>query len=436
MKKTLIITYYWPPSGGGGVQRWLKFSKYLPEAGWIPVIYTPENPDSSVYDESLQKEIHPQTEIIKHPIWEPYHAYRMLTGKKKDEKFKAGYISEAAKGGFKERISVFIRGNLLIPDPRMFWINPSVRFLSKYLKENHVDLIVSTGPPHSMHMIALKLKKKLNIPWIADFRDPWTNIDFYDALKLTHWADKRHRKMEEKVLKAADRVVTVSWNWAEQIKNDHKIDVDVITNGFDFEDFQNEETGLTKKFTITHVGAFNQDRNPFHFWEALHSMVLSDKEFQNNLEIILIGQTDQKVIESIEKQGLKDNLTLISFVEHKKINHYLKQSQLLLLPINNTQNSLGIVPGKIFEYLAAKRPVFAIGPVNGDSGKIITGQKAGIICNFDDADNIKLNLLTYYTQYKEGRLNIDDSDMEKYSRKVLAKQFISLFDKIKNAKGL
>lgn len=436
MKKVLIITYYWPPSGGGGVQRWLKFSKYLPEAGWIPVIYTPQNPDSSVYDDSLEKEIHPLSQIIKHPIWEPYQLYRLLTHKKKTEKFKAGYISEASKGGFKERVSVFVRGNFLIPDPRMFWINPSVKFLSKYLKENPVDLIISTGPPHSMHMIALKLKSKLNMPWIADFRDPWTNIDFYDALKLTRWADKRHRKMEKKVFKSADRIVTVSWNWAEQIENDNEINVDVITNGFDSEDISGEKTELSRKFTITHVGAFNQDRNPHRFWEALHSMVKLNKEFQNDLEIILIGQTDPKVIESIEKQGLKENLTLISFVEHKKINQHLSQSQLLLLPINKTQNSLGIVPGKVFEYLAAKRPIFAIGPVEGDSGKIITEQKAGIICGFDDAEDIKLNLEKYYSLYKEGRLTIEASDLDKYSRKVLAKQFISLFDKIRNTEGL
>jgi len=284
-----------------------------------------------------------------------------------------------------------------------------------------------------MHMIALKLKSKLNIPWIADFRDPWTNIDFYDTLKLTRWADKRHRKMEEKVFKSADRVVTVSWNWAKQIRNDHKIDVDVITNGFDFEDFSNETTELTHNFSITHVGAFNQDRNPQHLWNALKLLAQNDKEFQKRLEIILIGQTDPQITADIEKFGLRENLTLIPFVEHKKIDHYLRRSQILLLPINNTRNSLGIIPGKVFEYLAAKRPIIAIGPVDGDSAMIIKDQKAGLICGFDDAENIKLILEKYYSLYKEGRLTIDVSDLDKYSRKVLAKQFISLYDKISTA---
>lgn len=196
MKRVLIITYYWPPSGGGGVMRWLKMSKYLPEFGWQPVIYTPENPDPSVKDESLLKEIHPIAEIVKTPIWEPYDIYRKLTGKKKSDSFKAGYISEASRGNWKDKISVFLRGNLLIPDPRAFWVNPSVRFLRDYLNQNPVDLIITTGPPHSMHLIGLKLKKHINVPWLADFRDPWTEIDFYHRLKLTRWADRIHQKLE------------------------------------------------------------------------------------------------------------------------------------------------------------------------------------------------------------------------------------------------
>jgi glycosyltransferase involved in cell wall biosynthesis len=198
MKKILIITYYWPPSGGGGVMRWLKMSKYLPELGWKPIIYTPENPDASVTDVSLLEEIHPETETLKTPIWEPYKIFRFLTGKKKSEKFKPGYISEASGGDWKSKVSVFIRGNLLIPDPRKFWIKPSVKFLSQYLEEHPVDLIVSTGPPHSMHLIALELKKKFGTCWIADFRDPWTDIDFYDKLRLTRWADQQHRNLEKR----------------------------------------------------------------------------------------------------------------------------------------------------------------------------------------------------------------------------------------------
>ena len=191
MNRVLIISYYWPPSGGAGVQRWLKFSKYLRDFGWEPVIYTPENPESPDVDKSLLKDIPPGIEVIKKQIWEPYDAYKRFIGQKKDEKIQAGFLSEKKRNPLFENISVWIRGNFFIPDARRFWIKPSIRFLIKYLAAHPVNAIVSTGPPHSMHLIALGLKKKLNIPWLADFRDPWTTIDFYHQLHLTRQADKK-----------------------------------------------------------------------------------------------------------------------------------------------------------------------------------------------------------------------------------------------------
>ena len=250
--------------------RWLKMSKYLPEFGWQPVIYTPENPDPSVTDESLETEVHPTTEIIRTPIWEPYDLYRRLTGKKSDTKFKSGYISEAARGNWKEKLSVFLRGNLLIPDPRVFWVRPSIKFLHKYLANNPVDLIVTTGPPHSMHLIGAGLKKHFkNIPWLADFRDPWTEIDFYHRLKLTRLADAMHRKMEKKILKMADIVTTVSPYLKGTTEKLAGRRVDVIYNGFDPADFSLEISPDHNYFSISHFGAFNRDRNPSFLWKAL-----------------------------------------------------------------------------------------------------------------------------------------------------------------------
>ena len=240
MKKVLIITYYWPPSGGGGVMRWLKMSKFLPELGWQPVVFTPENPDPSVTDESLLQEIHKDIIEIKTPIWEPYDFFRKITGKKSGTKFKSGYISEASEGNWKNKIAVFIRGNFLIPDPRKFWIKPSIKYLTKYLAENHVDLIISTGPPHSMHLIALGLRNKFDIPWIADFRDPWTDIDFYHKLKLTRLADRIHRKLEKRVLARANHIVTVSPGCASDLEKIAKRKIEVINNGFDPTDFDFE----------------------------------------------------------------------------------------------------------------------------------------------------------------------------------------------------
>ena len=426
MKKVLIITYYWPPSGGGGVMRWLKMSKFLPELGWQPVIFTPENPDPSVIDESLLQEIHPETIEIKTPIWEPYHLYRKLTGKKSGAKFKAGYISEASEGSWKSRLSVFIRGNFLIPDPRIFWVSPSINFLTKYLKENPVDLIVSTGPPHSMHLIALGLKKKFEIPWIADFRDPWTDIDFYHKLKLTRLADKKHRQLEKKVLSTADYLVTVSRGCAEGLLKIGNRKIEVVTNGYDPSDYEFEKPGLDKTFTISHFGAFNKDRNPVALWLAMDELATENPDFRNLLRIKLYGQTDASVINDIKKHNLTDNLVIIEHLPHQKGLVELCKSQVLLLPLNNTPNVKGILTGKMFEYIALQRPILAIGPTDADFAEILRETNSGISLNFDDLPGIKNALQNYFNLFNENKLMVKPGAYEKYSRKNLAKQFVNL----------
>ena len=262
MKKVLVITYYWPPSGGAGVQRWLKFVKYLNEFGWEPIIYTPENPEVPAIDNSLIKDVPEGLLVLKTKVWEPYSAYKRFVGRKKNDSIKAGFLSEKKNPSFTEKIAVYVRGNYFIPDARKYWIKPSIKYLLEYLKDNPVDVMVSTGPPHSMHMIALGIKEKLNIPWLADFRDPWTNIDFYDKLMLSSSADKKHKRMEQQVLKTADQLVTVSWNWAKDFEDLGAGKTEVITNGFDPEDFENNKENSSEKFEIIHIGSMNKDRNP------------------------------------------------------------------------------------------------------------------------------------------------------------------------------
>ena len=264
MPKVLIITYYWPPSGGGGVQRWLKFVKYLPEFGWQPVVYTPENPESPAEDHSLLNDIPEQAVIVKKTIWEPYRVYKKFTGKGSDAKINTGFLTEEKSNSLLEKISVFIRGNLFIPDARKFWINPSIRFLKKYLKDHPVDVIISTGPPHSMHLIALGLKKYFPIPWIADFRDPWTHIDFYDQLMLTRSSDRKHKKLEKTVLSKAEKVIAVGKQLGEELVSLGATDLTVLRNGHDIEEHENSV--MDKKFSILHAGSMNNDRNHPVFW--------------------------------------------------------------------------------------------------------------------------------------------------------------------------
>jgi glycosyltransferase involved in cell wall biosynthesis len=426
MKRVLIISYYWPPAGGGGVMRWLKMSKYLPEWGWQPVICTPENPDPSVIDESLLQEVPPEAEILKVHIWEPYDLYRKLSGKPETTRFKAGHITEASKGGWKDKLAVFIRGNFLIPDPRVFWVNTAVSFLKKYLKENPVDLIVSTGPPHSMHLVALKLKKHFPTPWLADFRDPWTDIDFYHQLKLTRLADNIHHRMEKKVLTRADVVTVVSPDIKRTTEKLCGRTVHVVYNGYDPEDFGDIDKVDGGYFIVSHFGAFNRDRNPSALWKALAELSSEIPAFKEKLKIRLVGQTDTTIVNDLGQWGLSGTLEVIPHKEHKAGLKLLGQSAVLLLPLNDAPNARGILPGKMFEYLALNRPILAIGPKGSDCETIILKTGAGAYCDFGDNEGLKISLGKMFTDWQKGERIVNARDIERFSRRNLAGKMMEL----------
>lgn len=429
MKKVLVITYYWPPSGGAGVQRWLKFTKYLRNYGWEPIIYTPENPEPPAFDHSLEKDIPEGIHVIKTRIWEPYSAYKRFVGRKKEDSIKGGFLSENKRPSLTEKISVWIRGNFFIPDARKFWIKPSVRFLVDYLKKNPVDAIVSTGPPHSMHRIALGIKKKLNVPWLADFRDPWTNIDFYDDLMLTKFAHRKHLRLEREVLSTADKVVTVSWNWAKDFEKLCGRKIDVVTNGYDPEDFKNlSENSGNERFVLCHIGSLNKDRNPEFLWKCLAQIVKADPDFDRDLRIRFIGQVDYKVFDDLTRFNLMKRTEKIDYLPHDETLKKSSESSALLLLLNNTPNVDGIIPGKVFEYLALKRPILCIGVDTGDSARIINESKAGSVINFGDEERCISFIKELYKNYKNKTLTVSSSGIEKYSRQEKAKEITGILD--------
>jgi glycosyltransferase involved in cell wall biosynthesis len=431
MKKVLIITYYWPPMGGGGVQRWLKMTKYFREFGWEPVIFTTENGEASVVDESMLAEIPKGIETLRVPIWEPFGLYKKLLGKNKDERIAPSLGQETKGNSTLHNLSIWVRGNFFIPDARMFWIKPSSKFLKKYLEENKIDAIISTGPPHSTHLIAYNATRKNNIPWVADFRDPWTNIDFYHKLMLTKWADKRHKKLEQRVLINADAVVTVSWSWAKDFEKLIDKKIEVITNGFDPDDFnQTKQVMLDKKFTITHAGSLNEDRNPTILWKVLSDLVKELDGFKNDLEIKFIGQVDISASNEIKQYGLENYFTRINHLPHHLVIKEIMKSQTLLLPLNDVPNIDGVVPGKLYEYIGAKRPIICIGKPTGDSAKIILETKAGSVTDFNDYQSLKDNIVDYYNSYKKQNLHISSEGFEKYSRKILAGSFAKKLDEL------
>jgi len=431
MKKALIITYYWPPSGGAGVQRWLKFVKYLGNYHWEPIIYTPENPEFPENDPSLLSDIPPGTEIWKLPIWEPYNAYKKMMGRKKEDKINAAFLSEKKNNQTLESISVWTRGNLFIPDARKFWIKPSIRFLKKQLKAHPVDAIVSTGPPHSMHLIALPLSKMFHLPWLADFRDPWTNIDFYKDLKLTRWADSRHRRLEKNILQQANAVTVISKTMADDFQLLHPRHYEVITNGFDDSDLEPvAPLGTDPNFSIAHIGTLTGSRNPVTLWEALKQLLPENEDLQKDLEIKLIGKVDYTVMESLQQYGLLPFVSKIDYMPHNEVIQNQRKAQVLLLIINNTPNSKMILTGKFFEYLAAERPILCLGPEGGDAAHILEATKSGLMAGFGEVDKMKTHILTLYRQYKTGAPSPKPQNIQQYSRKILTRRLASLLDQI------
>ena len=437
MEKVLILTYYWPPAGGAGVQRWQKFVKYMRDFNWEPVVYTALNGEMPVIDNSLEKDVPAGLTVIKTPIWEPYTIYKRFIGRKKEDKINASFLSENKKTGITEKISIWLRGNFFIPDARKFWIKPSIRYLEKYIAANKINYIISSGPPHSMHLIALGLvKENKNIKWIADFRDPWTNIDFYDKLMLTPMADKKHHRLELEVLKNAGLVLSIGKSMNDELigiyKNAGGNNIEkfkVITNGFDADDLN---TGTSEKdtvFSIAHIGTLVKDRNPEVLWRVLSKLVKNNPEFRDQLQIKLVGKIDIHVKERIEAFGLSSFVHKIEYLPHAEVIKEQIKSAVLLLLVNNTKNARGILTGKVFEYMASRVPILAVGPPDGDLAEVLRQTGTGLISDFTDEVSLEKNILDYFHGTVSQPNNVE---VEKYSRKGLTKTLCELLDDMRN----
>lgn len=433
MKRVLIISYYWPPSGGSGVQRWVKFSKYLPSEGWQPVIYTPENPELTAIDKSMDNDIPPEAEVIKRRIVEPYGIYRKLTGagKNADNGVKQQEVNPISGGkkSFMQKVSLFLRANIFVPDPRFLWIRPSVRFLKKYLKENPVDLIVSSGPPHSMHLIARKLAKETSLPWIADFRDPWTRLFYMKYLPQTSRTLKRQKRMELDVLNDASAIVAVTDGVQAEFRAMTATPVECITNGYDEDDFRQlvEPDGY---FNLTHTGLLASNGNPEVLWKVLGEMCRQDEEFKNMMRLRLVGKVDKEVMESIVSEGIEENVRNLGYQSHQVATKEQINASVLLLPLRIGEELKTIIPGKMFEYLAASHPILGIGQTDGEMAKIINSTKAGVVFDWNDYESVKHYMNSCWNRFKEGSLHSDAENITKYSRRELTARMARLMDSL------
>lgn len=422
--KILILTYYWPPSGGSGVQRWLQFVKYLQDFGVTPVVYTVENPSYAIQDPSLESEIPEGVEVLRRPIWEPY-AWASFLSKKKNAT-QAGFLTKSPT--FFGKLVRYVRANYFIPDARKFWIRPSVHYLEAYLQKNPVDAIISSGPPHSLHLIGMQLKRKTQIPWVSDFRDPWTAIDYFQDLPLTKKSRQKHWKLEAEVLQNSDAVWVVGKTMQKNFSNFNK-ETKVVPNGYDFAISENNLV-LDAQFTITHVGMMNEDRNPHLLWEVLQELSEEVAGFSKNVKIQLIGKVASRVLEGIQKSGLKSHTEHLDYLPHREVRDFQKQSQVLLVVVNNVPSAKGIVTGKIFEYLAAKRPILAIGPEDGDLAGILEETRGGVIAGFENKEKLKEAVLTFYKAYLEKETTLVSRGIEKYHRKEITAQLVNYLKEV------
>ena len=425
--KILIITYYWPPAGGPGVQRWLKFVKYLPEFGFQPIVYIPENPSYPIIDEKLISEVTNQAIILRNKIVEPYQWASFLS-KNKTTKISSGIIPNKKKQTFLDQILLWIRGNLFIPDARVFWVKPSVKYLEKYISENGITTIITSGPPHSLHLIGLNLKRKLNIKWVTDFRDPWTTIGYHKALKLSEFAANKHKELEFKVLNAADLILVTSPSTRAEFKKITSKPIEVITNGYDVEKIGNQI--LDKKFTLAHIGSFLSERNPRILWESISELIRENPTFASHFQLKLIGAVSQEVLNSIALFQLQNYVNNLGYISHDDAIMHQKKSQVLLLIEINSEDTKSIIPGKLFEYLNANRPIVALGPEQSDIPSILYDTHTGLYFNYEDKNAIKTHMLHLFGEYKKNRLSVSSKNINLFSRKSCTKQLA----KILNAK--
>lgn len=422
-KKVLIITYYWPPAGGPGVQRWLKFVKYLPEFEVEPIVYIPENPNYPILDESLVSEVPENIKIIRHPIFEPYR-YANIFSKNETEALSSGLIAEEKKQSLLQKTLLFIRGNFFIPDARKFWVDPSVGFLNDYLSKEKIDTLITTGPPHSLHLIGLKLKEKTGLKWIADFRDPWINIGYHQKLKLTKSSENKHREMELGVLQKADQIIVTSFSTKDEFEQKTKRPVSLITNGFD--NHKRIKLLPDEKFILSHIGSLLSGRNPVNLWKALAELIEEKTDFKSAFRLQLIGKVSQSVLDSIFDMGLKNHVDVLGYVSHEEALKYQQQSRVLLLIEINDPKTKGIIPGKLFEYLQSKRPILAIGPEGWDVCQILEKTRSGKCFEYSGKEKIKEKLWQMFQEYKTGDFQNSPINLEKYHRRELTRELSDL----------
>lgn len=423
-----IVAYYWPPAGGPGVQRWLKFLKYLPEFDYDVTLFVPDNPDYPTLDFSLMDEIPKGLKVVRVPIFEPSRVMGALL-RKRTKNLQKGIIPQ--KKGILQRAVLWVRGNLFIPDSRKFWAGRVFKEMKLHLTDQENITLITTGPPHSVHLVGLKMiKAYTSVKWITDFRDPWTTISYHKHLELSHAAARRHKNLEHKVLNSAHRIIVTSKNTKREFTPITKTPIDIITNGFDVPVMSNLAQPIGK-FTLSHIGTFLRDRNPEVLWEVLVELIEEIPEFKARFILQLAGNVSPKVLHSLKEYHLGTYVNNMGYLKHKKAFDLMKNSQALLLIEIDSEETKSIIPGKLFEYLASRRPIIAVGPAGADIGEVIKETQSGKFFNHQQKAELKHHIIDLFVKYiRKDNDAVISSNISKFHRKQLTKHLSRSIKKV------
>jgi len=429
MKNVLFITYYFPPSGGSGVQRGLKFVKYLKHFGWNPTVLTVD-PDFASFperDEHLLDDIPDDVRVVRTRSRDPYAAYASWTGKKKADAVGVGFLG-AEHASWKEKLARWIRANLFIPDARRGWVRYGIQGAKAVSQETHFDAIVSTGPPHSVHLISEKISSLFGIPWLADIRDAWPDVAYADLLPTSRIARRKDLRIRNRVLRSATSRVAVTDDLASEMSRGVDAPFTVIRNGFDPEDFQDLAALDQNGFTIVHTGSMAPARNPEPLWR-----ILADPQARQRwpeLRLILVGNVDSTIREAAEEAGLSDLIQYVSYLPHSEALRYTVSASILLLPINQVSDAAGIVTGKIYEYLASTRPILGFGDPGGEAATILKETGSGEMFDYADFNGIRAEIDRNYQAWTAGSplQGASPQAAAPYSRREQTRQLANLLD--------
>lgn len=435
MKKILIITYYWPPSGGSGVQRWMYFAKYLPDFGFEPFVLTvdPLFASYKFIDESFQKNI-ASIRVFKTASSEPFNIYSKLIGKSKEEAIPQGFTGES-NPGILQKLSRFVRGNFFIPDARRGWVKYAIKEAEKIITREKLDIVITTGPPHSSHLIGLRLKKKFNLKWIADFRDPWTELYYNRLFYRTPIAKSIDRKLEQKVLNEADLILTIGPSMARMLmkkigkKNENAEKVSYIYNGYDQEVFSNLKKDNTNDcFTICHLGILSDNQPIDGFIEGMRRLYDSNDIINQPVKLQLIGKIAPGILIKLRSEIPELKLEIKDYMPHEEAMQQIMNADLLFNSLAEVPNGKYLVSGKLMEYIATGNPILCLGDENGDAAFLLNQFKDAKVFDRLNVDGIYRHILKIYNLWKSGEKNAELILNEKYSRYDTTRQLAEIIN--------